>query len=83
MSLEEKNLPFDEYVYNDKWRSRTIDAKTYWEYHKRSIENLEEFWASIARELEWFRPWDRVLDASNPPFFKWFVGGELNLSYLA
>ncbi|MFP3200190.1 MAG: acetate--CoA ligase, partial [Thermoproteus sp.] len=83
MSLEEKNLPFDEYVYNDKWRSRTIDVKTYWEYHKRSIENLEEYWASIARELEWFRPWDRVLDASNPPFFKWFVGGELNLSYLA
>jgi len=83
MSLEEKNLPFDEYVYNDKWRSRTIDVKTYWEYHKRSIENLEEFWASIARELEWFRPWDRVFDSSNPPFFKWFVGGELNLSYLA
>ena len=83
MSLEEKNLPFDEYVYNDKWRSRTIDIKAYWEYHKRSLDNFEEFWASVARELEWFKPWDKVLDASNPPFYKWFVGGELNLSYLA
>ncbi|MEZ0248103.1 MAG: acetate--CoA ligase, partial [Thermoproteus sp.] len=40
-------------------------------------------WASVAKELEWFKPFEKVLDASNPPFYKWFVGGELNLSYLA
>ncbi|CCC82381.1 acetate--CoA ligase [Thermoproteus tenax] len=83
MSLESENLPFNEYVYNDRWRSRTLDVKSYWDLHRRSIESFEEFWASIARELEWFKPWDKVLDASNPPFYKWFVGGELNLSYLA
>ncbi|MBP1450086.1 MAG: acetate--CoA ligase [Thermoproteus sp.] len=83
MSLEEKNLPFEEYVYNDRWRSRTIDVKSYWDLHKRSVEDLENFWASVAKELEWFRPFDKVLDASNPPFYRWFVGGELNLSYLA
>ena len=32
-------------------------------------------------ELHWFKPWDQVLDDSNPPFYKWFVGGKLNVSY--
>jgi len=41
----------------------------------------EGFWAQQAEELHWFRRWDRVLDWSNPPFAKWFVGGALNVSY--
>src|SRR5215203_784253 len=41
----------------------------------------EGFWAQQAEELHWFRKWDRVLDWSNPPFAKWFVGGKLNVSY--
>jgi acetyl-CoA synthetase len=79
----EVKLPFDTYVSNERYKAGPESIKTYWEFHRRSLEDLEGYWASIARELEWFRPWDRVLDASNPPFFKWFVGGELNLSYLA
>ena len=43
-------------------------------------ENPEEFWGGIARELHWFKPWQRVLDW-NSPWGKWFVGGEINLSY--
>jgi acetyl-CoA synthetase len=39
------------------------------------------WWARQARELDWFREWDTVLDDSNPPFYKWFVGGQLNVSY--
>jgi acetyl-CoA synthetase len=39
------------------------------------------WWATQARELDWTRPWDTVLDASNPPFYKWFVGGQLNVSH--
>ena len=39
----------------------------------------EAFWAGFARELEWSRPWDRVLDWQ-PPHAKWFVGGQLNVS---
>ena len=80
---KETELPFDEYIMNDKWRGRSIDVKSYWQFHAKSLENFEEFWASVAKELEWFKPWDKVLDASNPPFYKWFVGGRLNLSYLA
>jgi len=80
---KEAELPFDEYIMNDKWQGRSIDVKSYWQFHAKSLENFEEFWASVAKELEWFKPWDKVLDASNPPFYKWFVGGRLNLSYLA
>jgi acetyl-CoA synthetase len=39
------------------------------------------WWARQASELDWFREWDTVLDDSNPPFYKWFVGGQLNVSY--
>ncbi|MFI6763365.1 acetate--CoA ligase [Micromonospora sp. NPDC050417] len=39
------------------------------------------FWAEQARRLDWAKPWDQVLDWSNPPFAKWFVGGELNVAY--
>ena len=39
------------------------------------------WWARQASELHWSKPWDTVLDDSNPPFYKWFVGGELNVSY--
>jgi acetyl-CoA synthetase len=39
------------------------------------------WWATQARELDWFQEWDTVLDDSNPPFYKWFVGGKLNVSH--
>ncbi|HUD15519.1 MAG TPA: AMP-binding protein, partial [Terracidiphilus sp.] len=48
--------------------------------YKRSIEDPEGFWAEAAGELDWFKPWDKVLDW-NLPWAKWFVGGKLNLSY--
>jgi acetyl-CoA synthetase len=48
--------------------------------YQRSIEDPEGFWAEIASELDWFKKWDRVLEW-NEPFAKWFVGGEINISY--
>ena len=48
--------------------------------YKQSIEDPETFWAGVARELHWFKPWDKVLEW-NLPWAKWFVGGRLNLSY--
>ncbi|HEV2814950.1 MAG TPA: acetate--CoA ligase [Solirubrobacteraceae bacterium] len=39
------------------------------------------WWEKQAERLEWFERWDTVLDDSNPPFFKWFTGGKLNVSY--
>ncbi len=37
------------------------------------------FWEQRARQLEWYQPWQKVLDDSNPPFFKWFVGAKTNV----
>src|SRR4051794_3553300 len=41
----------------------------------------EGFWASQAEQLHWDRKWDEVLDWSEPPFAKWFLGGKLNVAY--
>ncbi len=39
------------------------------------------FWETQARRLTWEKEWDQVLDWSNPPFAKWFVGGRINVAY--
>jgi acetyl-CoA synthetase len=41
--------------------------------------DLEGYWARRASELEWYEKWTKVLDDSNKPFFKWFVGGKTNI----
>ena len=44
-------------------------------------KDFEGFWARIAREnVNWTKPFTKVLDESNPPFYKWFYDGELNAS---
>jgi acetyl-CoA synthetase len=48
--------------------------------YKQAEDHPDEFWAGIASELHWFKPWTRVLDW-NLPFAKWFVEGQLNISY--
>lgn len=51
----------------------------------RSIEEPEEFWEDIAAPhmVHWDKPFEKVLDNSNPPFTKWFVGGYINACYNA
>jgi acetyl-CoA synthetase len=51
--------------------------------YRYSVENREQFWAEQAGQLHWFRKWDKVLDDSNPPFYKWFTGGKTNIVYNA
>ncbi|MEH0931119.1 acetate--CoA ligase [Micromonospora sp. CPCC 205558] len=53
----------------------TIDA-----YAEAEADRLA-FWAKQADRLAWSKKWDEVLDWSNPPFAKWFVGGQLNVAY--
>ena len=55
----------------------------YADFHRRSIEDREAFWAEEARRIEWHKPFESVLDFSRPPFAKWFVGGETNLCHNA
>ncbi|MEN9965332.1 MAG: hypothetical protein RJA60_329 [Actinomycetota bacterium] len=49
-------------------------------YQEAKADRLE-FWAKQARNLEWAKPFNQILDWSNPPFAKWFADGELNVSY--
>jgi len=51
--------------------------------HQKSITDLEDFWSQRAEEFDWYQPWDKVLDSSNKPFFKWFVGGKVNIVHNA
>jgi acetyl-CoA synthetase len=48
---------------------------------KFGMENFPQCYTDYAEMLDWDKKWDKVLDASNPPFFKWFVGGQLNACY--
>ena len=48
--------------------------------YQRAAQDPAAFWAGLAAELHWFRPWDSVLDWQ-PPFAQWFVGGKLNAAY--
>jgi len=58
-------------------------VKDYDALYKKSIDNREGFWASEAKKLDWHRKWDKVLDDSQKPFYKWFTGGKLNIVHNA
>ena len=53
------------------------------EFHRQSIQDREAFWAREAQRIHWETPFTQVLDASRPPFARWFVGGRTNLCYNA
>ncbi len=72
--MSEANLPFNEKVYPGKI------LRDEWE---KSIKYPQEYWAEKAKALDWVKTWNKVLDDSNPPFYKWFTGGILNISYNA
>ncbi|HCQ03468.1 MAG TPA: propionyl-CoA synthetase, partial [Candidatus Latescibacteria bacterium] len=51
-------------------------------YHQ-SLHDPESFWGAVAEDVHWYTPWDRVLDDSRAPFYRWFVGGQVNTCYNA
>jgi propionyl-CoA synthetase len=55
----------------------------YLEIHRRSIENPTDFWGEAAEGIDWERRWDKVLDDSNAPIYRWFSGGRLNTCHNA
>src|SRR5256885_14278898 len=56
---------------------------SYQEIHRRSLAEPEAFWAEAAEAIEWEKRWDRVLDDSRPPFYRWFSGARLNTCWNA
>jgi acetyl-CoA synthetase len=70
--MAELSLPFE---------SRYFPVKKFLNMCQESLEEPEEFWAEQARQLDWFKTWDKVLEWE-PPFARWFVGGKLNASHI-
>ena len=55
----------------------------YKDVHRQSIEDPDEFWSAAAAGIDWDKRWDRVLDDSAAPIYRWFPGGRLNTCYNA
>ena len=56
---------------------------SYKEIYRRSLEQPEGFWAEAAEALDWDRRWERVLDDSEAPYYRWFSGGQMNTCHNA
>ena len=79
--MSETNLPLDEKYYPASVKISSGEKRRKdWE---QSIKNPQEYWVEKAKAIDWFKPFSKVLDDSNPPFYRWFPDGELNISYNA
>jgi acetyl-CoA synthetase len=77
LELNEKFPPPTDFA-----KRATISSMDQYErMYKDALADPDKFWSERAGELDWFKKWDQVLDWSNPPFAKWFIGGKLNLSF--
>jgi propionyl-CoA synthetase len=61
----------------------STSAATFDAMYARSLSDPQGFWAEAAEGISWFKRWDKVLDDSKPPFYRWFKGGVLNTCYNA
>ena len=48
-----------------------------------SISHRDEYWGQAAKLVHWEKPWDKVLDDSNKPYYRWYTGAEVNTCYNA
>lgn len=60
---------------------KNSNVKDWNKLEKFASDSYEAFWEKEANELEWFQKWDKVLDDSNKPFYKWFTGAKTNIVY--
>jgi acetyl-CoA synthetase len=77
--LQEKRLFHPPAAFSQKAHIQSLQQ--YEELYARAKADPQAFWAELAQqELDWFQPWDTVLDWQ-PPFVKWFTGGKINISH--
>ncbi len=58
-------------------------SETFNKIYQKSVDQPEHFWADVAEQIHWYKKWDSVLDDSDAPFYRWFVGGQTNVCYNA
>ncbi|WP_030440751.1 acetate--CoA ligase [Actinoplanes subtropicus] len=73
LSSETRSFPPPEQI--------AADANVKADAYEEAAADRLAYWAEQAERLSWAKKWDQVLDWSNPPFAKWFIGGELNVAY--
>ncbi|MCL4550209.1 MAG: acetate--CoA ligase [Bacteroidetes bacterium] len=70
-----------EVYYPSKEVIEKAHIKNWEETDKRAKKDYAGFWEEIANELHWFKKWDKVIDDSKKPFYKWFTGAKTNIVY--
>jgi acetyl-CoA synthetase len=76
---EQFSPPTSEWYHPTEDVIANANVPDYNEVYQASMDDLEGFWAKRAETLEWYKKWDKVLDDSNAPFYKWFTGGKTNI----
>jgi len=66
-------LPMDE-----KYK---VSMGRYFDEYNKSLKDIDGFWNEKSKIIDWFKPFDKVLDDSKKPFYRWFINGKTNLSY--
>lgn len=79
MSDAEVTFNTTEWYYPSEDIIKNAHVPDYEAVYAESVADPLAFWAKRAETLEWYQKWERVLDDSNPPFYKWFVGGKTNI----
>ncbi len=83
MSEETFNPPTSEWYDPPPHVVEQANVQDYEAVYAEAMADIEAFWAKRAEALEWYEPWDKVLDDSEAPFFKWFVGAKTNIVHNA
>lgn len=79
-TIRSKSLKF---FSNHTRASSSFYSQRYQDELEQSLTNPQDYWGRIAENIVWEKKWNKVMDNSNPPFVKWFPGGELSMCYNA
>lgn len=78
--MKNKKLSGEVYFPSEEIISSAI-IKDWEQLNKQAKNNYEGFWVERAEELHWFQKWDKVIDDTNKPFYKWFTDAKTNIVY--
>ena len=80
LAKDETTNTVNERIYKpSKQVVESANVQEYDRLYERSRKDRQGFWAEQADQLKWFKKWDKVLDDSQAPFYKWFTGGKTNI----
>ena len=85
MEFETIRKEFETYIIPKGWEDKIESPEEWNRFYESTVKDrkaVEGWWEYWANQIFWFKKWEKVLDDSNPPFYRWFVGGETNLAYL-